>query len=327
MKFRLLVAHSHNESYYSILTYLSSWVHENLSAVSAIVVLVSNVYVRDEWRSGRKCERKHVTIRCMALVSNPMSGWGVFRITGGKRCADILQFSLTESRIYRAYWFNGTTCSILWLQSFSILRYLYGVNTPLLKSAWHVYPHPGSTSCFVKDIKELPRTYNSPWTSLTMHYSNLFVLIASFLTLTIASPSPVRLAPRSCSTVAPTYLQTIWEGDPTAVETNDLPSFFLMQEYEADTGRPPFISRFHIVSFDPITWVPAHMLSSRRVIQSSLWGGSIQPSACRFCYRSRTRISLLLSRKLQYLLHHRAQSATNPSSLPSRCHRQWHYTT
>jgi hypothetical protein len=106
-----------------------------------------------------------------------------------------------------------------------------------------------------------------------MHYSNVFILIASFLTLTIASPSPVRLVPRSCSTVAPTYLQTIWEGDPTADETNDLPSFFLMQEYEAGTGRPPFISRFHIVSFDPITWVPAHMLSSRKgySIKSMRW--------------------------------------------------------
>ncbi|PMD42059.1 hypothetical protein L207DRAFT_527017 [Hyaloscypha variabilis F] len=69
-----------------------------------------------------------------------------------------------------------------------------------------------------------------------MHYSNVFVLIASFLTLTIASPSPVRLVPRSCSTIAPTYLQTITEIDPTTAGTNDLTSFFLMQEYEAGTG-------------------------------------------------------------------------------------------
>ena len=95
-----------------------------------------------------------------------------------------------------------------------------------------------------------------------MHYSNVFVLIASFLTLTITSPSPVRLVPRSCSTIAPTYLQTISEIDPTTAGTNDLTSFFLMQEYEAGTGKPPFISRSHYV-FHPITCVPPHILSIR----------------------------------------------------------------
>jgi len=95
-----------------------------------------------------------------------------------------------------------------------------------------------------------------------MHYSNVFVLIASFLTLTIASPSPVRLVPRSCSTIAPTYLQTISEIDPTTTGTNDLTSFFLMQEYEAGTGNSPFISRSHSF-FHPITCVPPHILSTR----------------------------------------------------------------
>jgi hypothetical protein len=68
------------------------------------------------------------TTRCMVLVLNLMSGWEVFQITGGKRCADILQFSLTgmcvlqpretiaESRMYRAYRFCGSVCSIFWLQ-------------------------------------------------------------------------------------------------------------------------------------------------------------------------------------------------------------------
>ena len=95
-----------------------------------------------------------------------------------------------------------------------------------------------------------------------MHYSNAFVLIASFLTLAIASPSPVSLVPRSCSTIAPKYLQTISEIDPTTVGTNDLTSFFLMQEYEAGTGKPPFISRSHCF-FHPITCVPPHILSIR----------------------------------------------------------------
>ena len=78
-----------------------------------------------------------------------------------------------------------------------------------------------------------------------MHYSKEFVVVVTLLAFTLATPSPARLVPRSCSTVSPSYLQEISEANPYTVGSNDLTTFWLQQEYVAGSGTPLSISNFY----------------------------------------------------------------------------------